>query len=253
MSPVRGCLERVGRALQLRAVPGPRQGERGVRIAAVEDVPGAVVDDDELVENQGVAQGPGGQRQAEPEKRREGDVGVGAARIPPVPEWREQHRRKRERRGARQRGQRQARAGEDGEVRRGAVGRGEQEVARREQQHDEERLALQVRRDEDERRVDRGERARRDREAAPPEDARGERGHEHGAERSRRRGRDLRGGDRIGMAERRDREEEGVAGGPEQVGVRAQRVSTGLARARGRRAGRRARRQSGRSKTRWPR
>ena len=41
------------------------RGSAASGVAAVEDVPGAVVDDDELVENQGVAQGPERQRQAE--------------------------------------------------------------------------------------------------------------------------------------------------------------------------------------------
>ena len=198
--------------------------EGGVGVAPVEDVAGAVVDEDELPEDERVAHDPGRKRETEAEQGGERDVGSRAPRVTAVEEGSEEKRHEDESRGARQRRQREKGAGAQGEVGGRAVGGREQDIPGREEQQQEQGLGLDVGGGEDERRMEGRDCARHGGDGAPAKEARREGGEEDGRERAGDRAPDLRGGDPVGPAERDRGEKDGVARRPKEVGVGSPRV-----------------------------
>ncbi len=104
-------LERVGGRGKLLARSCGGEPEGRIGVAPVEDVSGAVVDENELPEDERIAHDPGREREAEAEEGGEGDVEAGAARVAVIEEGREEKGHENERRGARQCRQREEGAG----------------------------------------------------------------------------------------------------------------------------------------------
>ena len=205
----------------------PVEADRPVGVALVEGAARRVVDGDELAKTSGVAQRPGRER-AERSRRAPRPPGAtGAKRVSAVEERSGEERREEERGGTGQgrerRGRRRPRAAtfEEG---RSATASSRQPAA--EQQDEKERLALDVRREKDETRMDRGRGARREREAPASEDPRREGGEHDRRERSERGVGDLGERDPVGMPERGGDQENGITRCPEVERFRRQRVVT---------------------------
>src|SRR5262249_46291558 len=160
----------------------------------------AVVDEDQLTEDERVASGPRAEHESEAEQRGKDDVRVGPSRMPAVEPGRSEERDEGEGRRARQCRQGEARAAANRE---GWGGAGQQEGGR-EQDDEVQRLRLDLARDEDERRMNGGQGSRRDRQVPTPEEPRRERREQNRYERTHRRGREAAGRRALRMAERGD-------------------------------------------------
>src|SRR5262249_10004489 len=173
-----------------QAVEAPRPG----RVAGVQADAARVADGNEFVVANRVAQRPGGEREEEAEQRGRGQASSGAARDRAIQPRRREQRGERQGGGTSQRGEPEHRARSEGYRKRGAVGGAQQQKTGEEEEDQEEGLALDVGREQDEARMERGDRAGRDRGAPSPEDRRGQQRQEQRRQRTEDGVGDLRGG-----------------------------------------------------------